>query len=238
MDERTATALNLLNQRFYSEFGGPFSNTRHTAQPGVQKLVHRVDPRAGVLDIGCGNGTFAAALAEIGFIGSFTGIDFSAELLRDAEKRSFNFPSRFFQADLFSPELSDLINEEFNMVTCFAVLHHIPGRAARERVLDFARQRLYAEGLLILSNWQFLNSPKLRERLLPWSVAGIEETAVDPNDHLLDWKSGGSGLRYAHHFSQEELDELADRTGFVVLEGFYSDGKSGDLALYNVWQKR
>jgi hypothetical protein len=44
-------------------------------------------------------------------------------------------------------------------------------------------------------------------------------------------------LRYAHHFSAEELGQLAAKTGFSVEESFLSDGENGRLGLYQTWRK-
>jgi hypothetical protein len=59
---------------------------------------------------------------------------------------------------------------------------------------------------------------------------------VDPNDYLLDWRSGGEGLRYVHHFDEKELEELAAASNFQVSDTFYSDGEGGKLGLYQVWK--
>jgi hypothetical protein len=91
-------------------------------------------------------------------------------------------------------------------------------------------------GRLYLSHWQFLSSPRLRARVLPWESAGISESDVDPGDYLLDWRQGGYALRYVHHFSEEELAVLAEETGFQARETFLSDGEGGVLGLYQVWE--
>jgi hypothetical protein len=67
-------------------------------------------------------------------------------------------------------------------------------------------------------------------------MIGITPEQVDSGDYLLDWRQGGYGLRYVHHFDQAELGELAQRTGFRILETFNSDGNGGRLSLYQVWQ--
>ena len=69
----------------------------------------------------------------------------------------------------------------------------------------------------------------------PWQAAGLQEADVDPGDYLLDWRHGGTGLRYVHHFSETELLEMADLSGFKVAETFYSDGENQRLGLYQVW---
>ena len=121
------------------------------------------------------------------------------------------------------------------MISCFATLHHIPSRELRVQLVEFVRQRLAPNGLFILSNWQFLNSDKLRARIQPWEQIGLSTHDVDEGDYLLDWRRGGEGLRYAHHFSEQELAGLAAQCGFTVADSFYSDGEGGRLGLYQIW---
>ena len=73
-------------------------------------------------------------------------------------------------------------------------------------------------------------------RLFPGEKIGIKESDVDPGDFLLDWRRGGFGLRYVHHFSEDELNMLAAESGFRVVESFHSDGITGDLGLYQIWE--
>jgi hypothetical protein len=81
-----------------------------------------------------------------------------------------------------------------------------------------------------------LNSEKLKARIQPWEAAAISGSEVDAGDYLLDWRSGGTGLRYVHHFDEGELHNLAEATGFEITETFYSDGEGGNLGLYQVWK--
>ena len=105
-------------------------------------------------------------------------------------------------------------------------------------ILKTVHELLAKDGRFIHSNWQFLNSPRLRERVREWSEADLTEAEVDPNDFLLDWRSGGTGLRYVHHFNESELAGLAESSGFQIVDTFYSDGKEGNLAIYQDWRKR
>ena len=91
-------------------------------------------------------------------------------------------------------------------------------------------------GCLVMSNWQFLNSPRWSARVQPWERAGLSADQVGPGDALLDWHAGGEGLRYVHHFRVEELTDLAVRTDWEIVAGFSSDGREGDLALYQIWR--
>lgn len=243
MDSTVAHALVELNRRFYAEFGEHFSATRRRIKPGVRRVMARLAGDERILDLGCGNGELARTLAQSGFHGEYLGLDFSLPLLREAESQLGAFPVRFCTVDLTAPDWSRAKDEcalpvaHFSPVTAFAILHHIPSRELRQNFLQQVHRLLAPQGQFIHSNWQFLNSEKLRGRIQPWETVGLAAAEVDEGDFLLDWRAGGSGLRYAHHFSVEELAQLAAETGFRVEESFLSDGENGRLALYQVWKK-
>jgi SAM-dependent methyltransferase len=236
------------NREFYQKLAQPFSASRRRLQPGVQRVLEKIPAEAGILDLGCGNGGVARELARRGHTGRYVGVDFSEELLQVARSQAEGLDAMFLQSDLNSPEWQkQLLISNFDFILAFAVLHHIPSGELR---LQFLRQ---VRGLLgppkaggsetrpysatfIHSSWQFLNSSKLRSRIQPWQKAGLTPADVDEGDYLLDWRSGGSGLRYVHQFSKEELEGLAAKSGFEIKETFLSDGKSGDLSLYSIWE--
>lgn len=223
-----------INRQFYQTFGEAFSATRGRIQPGVRRLLGRALRAERILDLGCGNGEFARALLASGFDGQYLGLDFSPPLLRAAQVQPRGAQVAFLQADLTGewPALTG----EWPLMTCFATLHHIPGPEMRLRLLRQARGVLGPEGQMMLSVWQFLHSERLRARILPWEKAGLEAAQVEEGDFLLDWRSGGLGLRYAHHFSLTELQQLAALSGFRVCEAFFSDGAEGNLGLYQIWE--
>lgn len=238
MDSTVAAQLIELNREFYTRFGDLFSATRHRVQPGVRRVLETLNGDESILDLGCGNGWFAHELAERSHHGAYLGLDFSLPLLQDAESIPKTFSATFRQVDLTKLSvIGDQFTDNFSLITAFATLHHIPSREFRISILKVVRQLLKPDGLFIHSNWQFLNSEKLRSRIQEWSKAGLSSNDVDPNDYLLDWRSGGDGLRYVHHFDEAELAELARVTGFQVRDVFYSDGETGNLGLYQVWGK-
>jgi len=124
----------------------------------------------------------------------------------------------------------------FQQVFAFAVLHHIPGDELRTRLLRQVHDLMAPGGRLALSVWNFLASPRLRRRILPWREAGLAEGELDPGDYLLDWRHGGRGLRYVHHFTEPELAELAAASGFGMAASYLADGESGVLGRYQVWE--
>ncbi|HSB01914.1 MAG TPA: class I SAM-dependent methyltransferase, partial [Anaerolineales bacterium] len=192
-----------------------------------------------ILDLGCGNAELARELAKHGHHGPYLGVDFSLPLLREAESLPGKFSARFMQVDLtqlsvISDQLS--VAGHWSLITAFAVLHHIPSTELRLRLLRVVHELLKADGIFIHSNWQFLNSEKLKARIQPWEAAALSGSAVDAGDYLLDWRNGGKGLRYVHHFEEQELAELATASGFRVADTYYSDGEGGRLGLYQVWE--
>lgn len=240
MNSTTAARLIALNREFYDRFGEDFSATRGRLQPGVMRILDSLRGDESILDLGCGNGELARELARRGHCAPYLGLDFSLPLLRAAESPLEGIPQPAgFQATFREMDLTQLAFESgtWPLITAFAVFHHIPSDEIRLRLFRAIHDLLTDEGRFILSNWQFLNSDKLKARIQPWSAAGLSTSEVDEGDYLLDWKRGGTGLRYAHHFSAEELSALAERTGFRVIDSFLSDGEGGRLGLYQVWEK-
>ncbi len=248
MNPTIAAQLVALNRTFYADFGQPFSATRGRIQPGVRQIISQLKGTEHILDLGCGNGQLARNLAEQGHHGAYLGLDFSLPLLKEAERQPKSFTVNFQPVDLTAsdwhfnfqpfdaatPVRAGLLS--FNRIFAFAVLHHIPGQELRRSFLQKARSLLAPGGKFVHSEWQFLNSDKLKARIQPWERINLSTTDVDPGDALLDWRSGGNGLRYAHHFSEQELLNLATETNFRVAESFLSDGAGGRLGLYQTWE--
>jgi len=244
-----------LNASFYQTFAPEFSATRQRIQPGVLRAVRNyVLKSAGdqlpgeILDLGCGNGELAAYLARAGYAGSYLGLDFSPTLLEFARQtvqgsRGDNKVAAidFRLANLAAPSLEPYLpSDPFDCAMAFAALHHMPGRQNRLGLLRQVGAHLKPGGCFIHSEWQFRRSPRWLKRILPWERVGLTDDEVEPGDTLLDWRAtgdkGAPGLRYVHHFTEEELAEDAQNSGFRILETFYSDGKEGDLGLYQVWE--
>lgn len=237
MHSRTVDFLLNLNRQFYQTFALQFAQTRQRLQPGVRRLLPDLLQANAILDLGCGNGELARQLASQGYSGTYLGIDFSPLLLQEAalgaaDKQRFSF----LQADLADSGWAGALHSSmFDCIVAFSVLHHLPGKSLRLACLRQVRQRLSPSGCFMLSNWQFLNSPRLRNRLQPWERVGLGAADLEEGDYLMDWRRGGVGLRYVHHFRLEELQELAAAASFFIEETFLSDGEGGRLGLYQIW---
>ena len=241
MKPETINLLINLNREFYDAYAQSFSSTRYTIQPGIRLLLPQFLEVNNLLDMGCGNGNLALALLDAGFSGRYLGIDNSAGLLQVA---SNGIPAKakkrftFMQVDL-STKL-EIFENMPDAIVCFAVIHHFPADPYLAWFFEFAAQNLVPNGKFFLSTWQVKNSPRLQNRILPWSVLGVNDQEVGSNDLLLDWRadpSQPSHYRYVHHYDSETLTKAGVSAGFKLEEDFYSDGKEGDLALYEVWRR-
>ena len=236
MDASITKQLIELNRKFYDQFGESFSATRQRLQPGVKQILDSIQADESVLDLGCGNGFFLRALHDRGHQAPLLGADFSLPLLREAESTpEVEFRALdLMQLSVVNDQLS--VADGWDVITMFATMHHIPSREVRLDILHTVKKLLKPNGKFILSNWQFLNSDKLKARVQPWGRVWLSDSDVDEGDYLLDWRSGGQGLRYAHQFSEGELFGLAEQAQMKVEASFLSDGENGRLGLYQIWR--
>ena len=192
-----------------------------------------------MLDVGCGNGRLLTFLNERGWHGRYLGVDSSAGLLDAAEKHLELSPSEasFRTTDLLSPHWTTTpARFAPDAVACLAVLHHIPGASHHARLVADCAALLKPGGTLIISVWQFLSTPRLRARVLPWSTVGLRNEDVDPEDYLLSWGEGAIGHRYCAAIAEEALCALALQAGLARVEMFYANGHEGNLSMYGVFR--
>ncbi len=248
MKPETITKLHHINQEFYQTFARSFASTRRRIQPGIRQVLREIPMRGNWLDIGCGSGALALEWARQQRTGLYHGVDFSPNLIAEAEKeiQAAGMPAGlkviFSSADLISEDWEvPLKSTDWDGSLCFAVLHHIPGSELRRRICASIAGLLGKDRVLVLSVWQLRNSPRLVRRILPWSMAGMDEADLEEGDVLMDWRAeaendqSSTGLRYVHVFTEDELRALAESSGYKVAKSFYSDGKEGDLGLYQCW---
>jgi 2-polyprenyl-3-methyl-5-hydroxy-6-metoxy-1,4-benzoquinol methylase len=250
MKEEIAQKLLHINQEFYQRFAEAFAETRRRIQPGVACVLAEFIRDGDWLDLGCGSGALFTSWVKSGTKGSYTGLDFSAELLAEASKNMLEQPAHeglevlYIQADLMKPDWSGkLPKQQYDGILAFASLHHLPGSWNRQRIIKDAFALLKPGGVFIHSEWQFQHSAKMMSRVLPWSTVRIDAEELEEGDTLLDWRHAAAGqgsepgLRYVHLFTREELAGLAESVKAKAVSEFESDGRGGNLTLYQVWEK-
>lgn len=236
VDSSTRARLLELNRKFYSQFSADFSATRSSERFNIEPFRKYLANDIRLLDAGCGNGRLAGALARAGLTLAYVGIDGSPELVAFAQKENAtlrNVRAQFRVVDLTLPRWSESLRDAppFDVIVSLAVLHHIPSFALRANVLREIRARLKPNGIFVMSNWQFLNDERLRKKIVAPDKIAPGEWRLDPGDYFLDWKRGGVGYRYVHWIDETKVEDLADASGWQVVEQFLADK---NLNLYSV----
>ncbi|MEK7167706.1 MAG: class I SAM-dependent methyltransferase, partial [Patescibacteria group bacterium] len=133
----------------YNAIAGDFSSTRGKWWKGFGNFSQYVKPGDSVLDLGCGNGRMADIFSDSQV--SYLGLDNSEELIKIARKRFENNPKVKFEAG----DILDLHLEKgkYSLVLLIAVLHHIPTKELRLKVLRDVFSCLKPGGRLVMSNW-------------------------------------------------------------------------------------
>ncbi len=246
MKTSIAHRLIRLNRAFYDQFAPDFAASRSALQPGLLRALALLGERRSLVDLGCGDGRVGRALAA-GLVANrverYLGVDSSSGLLAQALPAGEAWPSGFglLEVDMAAPRWSSgLIGGDgrFTAAVCLAALFHIPGARRRLRLLREMRALLAPDGLAVVSVWRFLHVPRLARKIVPWAEVGLQSAEVDRGDYLLDWRRGGRGLRYVHHFAPGELVASCRRAGFAVVDSYESDGATGDMSHFVVLTPR
>jgi len=244
MDEKTIERLLALNQEFYTTFAQPFAASRPASDPVLTGILPHIPQRARVLDVGCGNGRLALLLDQERPGTAYLGIDAVPELIELARAESDHLraiSAEFRVRDITRPGWSNNLYDEssshrpgFDCGVILAVLHHIPSFNLRVQVLRETGSLLSSHGRLIFSTWQFLDSARMRRKIVDWAEVDIAEESLEPGDYLLDWKREGRGLRYCHLVDRGEMERLAAESGFRIRETFRAGGREGTLSLFAI----
>lgn len=248
MDQSTASELNEINLRFYTNLSEQFDHSRNYYWEGWDMLLlaladHGFDSQKGfsILDIGCGNGRFASFLTDKGLNFQYEGWDFSKVLLNSAEKRlAEKLPKdryKFERVDLLTNEFSEVIKfqkleKSYVLIVNFGVIHHLAGHNKRLEIIRESNRLLKQNGFYVFTVWDFMKVERFAKKVKDWNLVGIDTNAVEEGDKLLDWKKDGLGYRYVHHFSDKEIDIMISESGLELIHEFTADGKEGNLNRY------
>lgn len=162
-----------------------------------------------LLDVGCGDGTFAALVKNK--YQEVYGVDISAEAIRRAEGKGI----KVFQVNLNSEPLP-FAPDYFDTVTCLDVIEHV----FDPRVLIKEIQRVLkpeGEGFITFPNIRFL-------RFLQSIIFAGRFPKTSGDSSLYD---GG----HLHYFTSKDIEFLLEKAGFRVVakRGLTSDGARKQL---------
>jgi len=212
---------------------GEFARNVGLAPPERAMIERFMSPPGKVLDVGCGAGREAFALATMGY--AVIGVDISPELLQLAKALSLELG---LDADfrLGNGRSLDFPAESFDYVLLITqMIHSVPLRANRVALLREARRVAKPEGRILLT----YNDYDIAKTHAPWGgdrppTATGEAIArgypiLEPGDRFDDECQGQVTGVYAYHhdFTRDEIEkevlasglEIADRADFHTIAG-------------------
>ena len=204
--------------------------------PGVVRLLG-VKPHARILDLACGEGRYARALASMGY--RVTGVDLSRDLIDEARRQSPLLPG--------SPPfvVGDMRNlpfvEQFDgAVSLFTSIGYFADSGDDVRIFEGVRRALVPGGRFLVD---FLNAAEVRANLVAESVTErpphrIEiRRRIDEDDPggpvvvkdvtVVDTRTGhavGEVAERVRLYSPDDLDGLLTTAGFALV-----GSRRGDL---------
>lgn len=243
----TILALNAINRAFYAAIAPEWSQSRRHAWPGFARLLERTlartpnDGRLRVLDVGAGDGRFAAYLSQQPTAAKvdYLGLDASQALVAHARGRGLAANYVFMHGDFVADEVASAIpSGPYELVVLLGVLHHVPSFARRLELLRVLGNRLAPHGVCAFTVWRLDRDPRFERRRLTFAEYNahaehpIDLGDLEPGDTLVRWGAGSAPPRYCHFPSELELQELLSASQLRVHARFCADGKTGVLNEY------
>ncbi|MFB2837562.1 class I SAM-dependent DNA methyltransferase [Floridanema evergladense] len=163
----------------------------------IHKLLQNFAPDTqSILELGCGTGRHAALLAELGY--EVYGVDFSADMLEQAEKSLVNLDPavasklKFARADMRTVRL----DRQFDaIISLFHVISYQTTNQDLQAAFATAKAHLKPGGVLIFDCWYgpavLSDRPTVRVKRLEDEeilVTRIAEPVMYPNNNLVDVK--------------------------------------------------
>ena len=267
MDQAFALELIELNNRFYAQNAGSFSQTRQAPWPGWARALEVAEgflgARSGssddpddypggvsgplkVFDLACGNLRFERFLADrYRNAPEFYAVD-SCSKLAAGKREDTEHPLavHFQQLDVLQLLMNDHSAERLPLNMPLAGLSVCFG--FRTRVLQALLAQTRPGGIVVLSLWRFADDARLAKKAKESTAesqvhkpfSGYERDKLEPGDYLLGWQDSGT-FRYCHSFNDDEVTQLIDSAVPTAREvaRFRADGRTGTLNSYIVLQK-
>lgn len=241
-DNQTARRLIGLNTEFYRLQAASFSQTRHAAWAGWERLADglALGSHAEVLDLACGNLRFERFLQE-----RFALVRFAFDAVDNCPALSAGTEGIFVRdLDVAQALLDERAIElsEHDLAVSFGFMHHLPTFEMRCGLLDLLARATRPGGVLAVSFWQFMDDEGLAAKAVESTERGVAElglTGLGSRDYLLGWQAKPGVFRYCHHFDDAEVDALAAHIAGTaqLVDSYRADGRTGRLNRYLVFKR-
>ena len=229
----------LTPEEFYDELAEDYDAMTQFAvrlekQKRVLAGVLDLLPARNVIDMGCGTGVHAVALAQLGV--EVTGVDVSARMLDRARAHAGRHatvdsaPIHFRQGDFLTP----LPTESADLLLCFGnSLPHLPAPADLAGVFAHWRRLLIPDGRILVQLLNYRNVLRRRERIV--NIRREDDTTIvrfyDFLDdglrfNILTITDGDDGPSHSLRstrlspFTDDDIAEAAESAGFTSVEEY------------------
>ncbi len=245
MLETSEEKLLKLNKTYYDTAGEFWNQDPNYAWGGwyllrshILDLIERKGDTITVLDIGAGNGRWYHFLKRefprVTWI--YTAID-SSDFGRSGYMDSDCVT--FLHADIFS---ESWVQNTFDLVVAFGLLHHIPGKRLQLKFLKQFVDSIGIGGLGVFTTWQYMRLERLKKRIISGNerlklcnALKIDEGELDVNDNFLSWVKGIESIRFSHYFDRDEVMDIMKKLSQVtIIDAFLADDRESNRNEYFV----
>jgi len=98
-----------------------------------------------VLDVGFGHNFTTKYLEDVGFWGSYTGIDLNKQYVDEAKLGTYKFPTQFLNCSIYD------IKEKYDAVILGEIIEHLTDESERLKFLTYCKQLLEKDGVIIMT---------------------------------------------------------------------------------------
>ena len=191
----------------YDPIAARFNVTRAHLWPDLLTFRTYIPPGPlHVLDVGCGNGRQIELFDQSAI--TYLGVDLSPEQIKTAQAR---YPHQTFRVG--DIQQLDIADQQYDVVTAVAVLHHLPTPAARRQGLLECYRVLKPGGRLFLTNWRLW-----QRRYVKYFWRAVWQPG-HWRDLTIPFKDEHGRIltnRYYYAFTFSELQKLCRASGFRV----------------------
>ena len=153
-----------------------------------------------ILDLGSGSGR---NFPEFPMGVEIYAVDFSKKMLKFAKNKAENLGLKIktFYSESNKIPIGDNF---FDSGICIAVLHCVPTKTARQKMISELYRTLKPEAEALIMVWS-RNSPRLKNK---------------PKETFVPWTSAGVEKRYTYIYDKDELENLLISVGFEIIRSW------------------
>lgn len=214
MNEKTI--FNILSQNIdsYNAIAKAFSKSRESLWEEFFEAKPFLFPGMRIFDAGCGGGRAVELLKDLKKV-SYRGIDQSEALIEEAKKFEVHGEERNIHFEVESLLSLREPENHYDLVVCFAVLHHFFEYDDILQLLKDFFRILKPDGVLFMTNWNLWNVSRKKS---VWRSRHVTLKNI-----LTFWSLGEKSYPlYYHAFTLRELSRLLQKANFREIKTSYT----------------